>query len=76
MKWAHIYRNLKELKQEVKEVIMSGAGNLSLEEYAEFTDCWEEIFEINQLLAKWDSDECEDLKRRLINEAFEEDDNV
>ena len=67
MTWATTYRQLCEIERRVKDVIMGDHSD-----YAEFTDCWEKIHDINMLLKEWDSERGEDLKRRLIYEAMEE----
>lgn len=73
MRWDVVFLQLRSLERGVKDVIMSDAS-MSLEQYASFTDCWEKLHDINMLLKEWDSDNSADLKRRLINEAFEADD--
>ena len=67
MTWATAYRQLCEIERMAKDVIMGDHSD-----YAEFTDCWEKLHDINMLLKEWDSERGEDLKRRLIYEAMEE----
>lgn len=67
MNWKMAYQNLCTIEGMVKNVIM---GDHS--EYADFSDCWEKMHEIKQLLEEWDSERGEELKHRLIREAMED----
>ena len=75
MKTTEIHSKLKDIHQEIKELIM--AGKLD-EDFPAFMDMWEEMAEIDMLLTDWDGDS-KYVQRRLINAEMariDEEENV
>lgn len=73
-KLTNAQNKLTEVMNTLKECVMEGGGDFDMDSFAILMDIWEENYNIDLFLKRWDTDG-KRLSRELINEAMMDDDN-